>query len=272
VVDQKWGKDRVWHNGGINGFTASFQRYPTAHVTAVALNNQQSPATDKVAADLAGLCLGADVYPKEVAETPANLQRYAGYYQAGPLVVRLEPRGGALIAHLAGNPDTSYYPEGAGRFFARTSDAAITFQTGADGQVTGALVAQGQGPAPPISARRIDAAEADRLIKAAALRAQAKTPAPGAEEALRRVIAELQKGEPDYSRMGPQLAAATRQQLPAIKAGLEALGQVKSISFQSAGPGGVDIFTVTFEKGADTWRIAVGDNGRIDGLSLSPPS
>src|SRR6185312_13158513 len=146
-VDQKWGQDRIWHNGGINGFTASFQRYPKALVTAVALNNEATGATDKVAADLAGLCLGAEVYPKQAAETPAALARYAGYYEASPvLVVKIEARDGTLVSHTAGQPDTVrtvFYPEGGGTFFARTADSVVAFQTGADGQVTGALVSQG---------------------------------------------------------------------------------------------------------------------------------
>jgi len=272
VVDQKWGQDRIWHNGGINGFTASFQRYPQAHVTAVALNNDGTGATDKVAADLAGLCLGAAVYPKQAAETPAALARYAGYYEAGPsLVVKIEARDGALVSRTAGQPatvETIYYPEGGGKFFARTADSAVAFQSGADGQVTGALVTQGAQPAVP--AKRIDAAEADRVAKAAALRAEAKTPAPGAEEALRRDIAELQRGEPDYSRMSPGLAAVTRQQLDGIKTLLAGLGPLKSVTFKEVGPGGRDVFTVIFEKGSTEWNIVLGENGRVDGVGFRP--
>ena len=268
-IDQKWGQDRIWHNGGINGFTASFQRYPKARVTAVALNNQGSPATDKLAADLAGLCLGAEVYPKEASETPAALQRYAGYYAAGPVVVRLEARGKTLISHNQGQPqDTTFYPEGGGKFFARTADTRIAFQSGADGQVTGALVSQGTQPGQP--AKRIDAAEADRMAKARAERVQAKTAAPGTEEALRRVIGELQRGAPDYDRMAPGLAAATRQQLDGIKSLLGGLGPLKSVTFRTVAPNGADVFTVAFEKGSTEWTIALGDNGRIDGLGLRP--
>jgi CubicO group peptidase (beta-lactamase class C family) len=271
VVDQKWGQDRIWHNGGINGFTASFQRYPKARVTAVALNNQQSPATDKVATDLAGLCLGSEVYPKEVAETPANLQRYAGYYQAGPAVVRVEPGAGVLVSHNVSQPQaaaTTFYSEGGGKFFAKTAEAVVTFQTGADGQVTGALV--GQGPGQMVPAKRIDAAEADRLTKALAQRVASKTASPGTEEALRRVIGELQRGQPDYDRMGPTLATATRQQLPGIQGMLTTLGPLKAVTFQQVGPGGQDIYVAAFDKGSLTWVISLGDGGRVESLALRP--
>lgn len=271
-VDQKWGQDRVWHNGGINGFSASFQRYPKAHVTAVALSNETTPAVDKLAADLAGLCLGAAVYPKEASAAPADLQRYAGDYQIGPAqVVQVEVRGGGLVAHPLGVPNaiaTAFYPEGGGRFFAKTAEAEYAFQTGADGKVTGVI--SGAGPAPKVTAKRIDAAEADRLTQARLQRIASKAAAPGAEDALRRVIGELQRGEPDYDRMAPGLAAATRQQLAGIKPLLASQGDLKSIAFQSVGPGGMDIFVVAFDKGSLEWRIAMGDNGRIEGLTFRP--
>ena len=269
-IDKKWGQDRIWHNGGINGFTASFQRYPKARVTAVALANEQTGVTDKLAADLAGLCLGAEVYPHEVAETPAALARYAGDYEVSPLIVnRLEARGGALLSHMAGQPDVIFYPAGGGRFFARIAEIEMIFQTGSDGQVTGVLTKQSGQQA---LGKRISAAEAERLAQARAARMASHVASPGTEEALRRVIGELQRGEPDYTRMGPALAEASRQQAPALKGALAPLGAIKSVAFQSVGPAGADIFIVTFENGSMEWRIMLGEGGRIDILTLRPLS
>jgi len=164
VIDQKWGQDRIWHNGGINGFTASFQRYIKPHVTAIALANEATGATDKVAADLAGLCLGADVYPKPASETPAALARDAGFYELSPTaVVELQVRGGTLVGRTTGQPDITYYPQGGGGFFARTVDAAIKLDTGPDGRATAATFKQGLQS---LHAKRIDAAEAARLASA----------------------------------------------------------------------------------------------------------
>lgn len=269
VVDQKWDQDRIWHNGGIQGFTASFQRYPKARVTAIALNNEESPATDKLAADLAGLCLGAAVYPKEATETPANLQRYAGYYQAGPIIVRLEPKDGGLLAHSDGQVDVPYTPQGGGKFFAPFVETQLAFQTGPDGQVVGALVTtNGQAT----SAKRIDAAETDRLAQERAARVAAKVAAPGSEEALRRVIGELQRGTPDYSRLSPRLADATRLQISGIQGMLAPLGAPKSVTFQGVGPAGADIFVVAYDHGAIEWRILLDENGQILGLNFRPAS
>lgn len=269
VIDQKWGQDRIWHNGGINGFTASFQRYPKARVTAIALSNEVTPAVDKVAADLAGLCMGAEVYPHQVVETPAALARYAGYYELSPiLAAKLDVHGSSLIDHIEGQPDTVFFPQGGGKFFAKTVGIEITFQTGVDGQVTGAFFKQ--GPQPPPLAKRIDAAEASRVAQARTARVHATAPAPGAEAALRRVIGELQRGAPDYSRMSLGLADAIRQSLSAGPNPFASLGELKSATFKGVGPGGADIFIVGFDKGSDEWRIALDAAGVITGLTFRP--
>jgi len=269
-IDQKWGQDRIWHNGGINGFSASFQRYPKARVTAVALSNEETGASDKLAADLAGLCLGAEVYPHQAAANPSDLARYSGDYEVSPAaVVHLEARGGVLTTHLAGQPDGVLYPGEGGKFFARTADTEVTFQTSPDGQVTAALIdVVGQ----KLVAKRIDAAEADRLAKALTAHVASGVASPGTEDALRRVVGELQQGQPDYTRMGPALAQVTRQQLDGLKGLLAQLGGIKSIKFQSVDPGGADVFVMTFEKGALEWRIMLGEGGRIDSLGLRPLS
>jgi D-alanyl-D-alanine carboxypeptidase len=264
VIDKKWDQDRIWHNGGVNGFTASFQRYPKSRITAVALANEETPSTDKLASDLAGLCLGAKVYPRQVPEAPKVLAKYVGFYEVSPFAVaKVDVRGSGLVSHIAGQPDLPLYPEGGGKFFARTADIELTFQAGADGQVSGVVIKQG-GQQP--LAKRIDAAEAERLAKAKAARMAAGVASPGTEEALRRVISGLQSGAPDYSRMSPALAEATRRQADGIKDALAQLGPLKSVTFQSVGPGGADIYLVAFEKGSLEWRIMLGDNGQIVGL------
>jgi hypothetical protein len=66
------------------------------------------------------------------------------------------------------------------------------------------------------------------------------------------------------------MADITRQQLDQLKAALAPLGAVKSVVFQGVGPGGADIFVVTFEKGKFEWRIGLGQDGRIAMVGLRP--
>jgi D-alanyl-D-alanine carboxypeptidase len=267
-IDQKWGQDRIWHNGGIHGFTSSFQRYPKARVTAVALSNEITQSTDKLASDLAGLCLGADVYPPMVPEPPSALAAYAGYYEITPLLVaKLDAQGGILVGHVEGEPDLRLFPEGGGKFFARTADISVAFQRGPDGQLAGETIRQGDRQS---FAKRIDPAEADRLEKAKVARVAAGVASPGAETALRRVIAELQRGAPNYTRMSATLADTTRAQLDGLTRALASLGALKSVTFHSVGPGGADVYLVVFDKGSTAWRITLGDGDQIAGLSFRP--
>jgi hypothetical protein len=113
---------------------------------------------------LAALAALATLSAAQAAETESSdtAARYAGYYFAAPsIIVTLEARDGALVAHTAGEPDTTYAPEGGGKFFASLNNTRIAFQTNADGTVTGVLVTQGSRPSIP--ARPISEAEADVL-------------------------------------------------------------------------------------------------------------
>jgi 3-oxoadipate enol-lactonase len=101
---------------------------------------------------------------------------------------------------------------------------------------------------------------------------RAAAASPGTEDALKRVLGELQRGAPDYSRMGPDLADNVRKQVDPTKRFLTALGPIKSLTFDSTGPGGADVFIVAFQRAWIEWRIKLGDGGRIDFLMMKPRS
>ena len=63
--------------------------------------------------------------------------------------------------------------------------------------------------------------------------------------------------------MSPSLAGVTRQQLPQLKASINELGVVESVTFKGVGPGGADIYEVTFEHGSTEWRIMLDSGGKI---------
>jgi len=165
-IDDKWGQPRIWHDGGINGFVSSFQRYPKAHVTAVVLSNIMAGAPNKMAADLAGLCLGAEIYPKEVTLPAATLDRYVGYYELSPAAItQIERRGDHLVTHSTGQPETTIYATGERDFYAKIADGTSTFQVDGQGQTTGFVLHLG---GPELFLKKIDAAEARRLRESGA--------------------------------------------------------------------------------------------------------
>jgi len=63
--------------------------------------------------------------------------------------------------------------------------------------------------------------------------------------------------------MSPGLATVTRQQLPQLKASIDKLGAVQSVTFKGVGPGGADIYEVKFEHGSTEWRIMLESDGKI---------
>jgi hypothetical protein len=93
---------------------------------------------------------------------------------------------------------------------------------------------------------------------------------PGSEAAVRRMIEELRTGKPDYDRMSPNLAAATRQQLPQLQSSIVQLGALQSIKFTGVGPAGADIYLIKFENGALEYRIFLGPDGKAEGANVRP--
>jgi CubicO group peptidase (beta-lactamase class C family) len=113
---------------------------------------------------------------------------------------------------------------------------------------------------------------AELLIRAATSSAplpdERTTAAPGSEAALRRLVAGVIKGEPDYDAMSPQFAAVTRQQLPMMQRHLQSLGPLESVTFASVDLQGADIYNLRFAKGPLIVRIALGEQDKIVGANV----
>ena len=96
------------------------------------------------------------------------------------------------------------------------------------------------------------------------------TPQAGSEEMLRQYIEAVGRGEPNYDRMTPEVAAQTRQQLPLDQAILTRLGALRALSFRG----------VTGSAATSTWpisptarrngRIALVNDGTIMRIALGP--
>jgi hypothetical protein len=100
--------------------------------------------------------------------------------------------------------------------------------------------------------------------------ARRSTPMPGSEDALRRYIDALGRGEPDYHEMTPEVAAQTRQQLLLNQAILAKLGELRAMSFRGVTPLGNDLYMVHFANGSAEWRIGLVKGGRIGRIALGP--
>jgi hypothetical protein len=95
-------------------------------------------------------------------------------------------------------------------------------------------------------------------------------PLAGSEEMLRQYIEALGRGEPNYDRMTPEVAAQTRQQLPFNLAILSRLGALRAVSFRGVTSMGSDIYMAHFANGTAEWRIALVKDGTIGRIALGP--
>jgi hypothetical protein len=71
---------------------------------------------------------------------------------------------------------------------------------------------------------------------------QRMTPVPGSDEALQQYIDCIRRGAPQYDRMTPEAAAATREQLPRQQAILVRLGALPAMSFRGVTQAGNDVY------------------------------
>jgi len=90
-----------------------------------------------------------------------------------------------------------------------------------------------------------------------------------AELTLKKTIADIQAGKPDYDRMVPELASAMKAQ-PAVQQQLAALGPART--FTRVGDGENPwVWDVAFESGMVlNWTISINDDGVISGLFVKP--
>jgi hypothetical protein len=201
--------------------------------------------------------------PRTVVQfDPKHFDKYAGYYQLGPTVVdEVHRDGGHFLIRLTGQIDTEVFPESETKFFMTVVHAQISFNSDARGRATEMVIHQnGHERHMP----RIDQAAARNIEAALAQRIISNTPFPGTEAALRHVLESEEKGQEDYSQLGPIAAINVKADLPNELRRISSLGPLKSIAFKSVTPGGADVYDVIFERGETLWNITPLADEKID--------
>ena len=220
---------------------------------------------------LAGPCIGQDVARKEITLEPQTLSRYVGAYQmdsGANMLITLKDN--QLFAKLGNQQALPIFAESKTLFFYKAVSAEIEFTKDDDrGRPAQLTLHQGGRNLP---AKRLDDAQAKLLLEADAAfakRLKDQTPAPGSEAALRKMIADVGLGKPDYESMTPDFAELTRRVLPELQSEIGKLGAMQSVTFKRVGPGGADVYLVAFEKGALEWRVWLGADGKISGAAFN---
>ncbi len=283
-IQTKDGRSVIWHNGGTGGYRTFMGFDPQARVGVVALANISTPAgVDDIALHLlnpsnALLKIAPPTEHKEITLDPKILDRYAGTYQLGPNVLLTMSRDGdKFYTQLTGQPKFQVFAESDRKFFLKVVDAQLTFEADPNHPQRAATSVTLHQNGRDTVAKRIGETEAKQATDSIqahnaeiARRYKDQTATPGSEAAVRAAIEQIQSGRPNYDRMSPTLAAATREQLPQIQAMIVKLGALQSVSFKGVGQGGADIYLVKFENGALEYRIVLGPGGMIEGALLRP--
>ena len=205
--------------------------------------------------------------PVAIALDSATLDRYAGDYQLAPgAVLTVTREGNRLFARLTGQSKAEIFAQSDTEFFYKVVKARISFESDAQGRTSGLVLHQNGANLP---APRIDSSVARQIADATSAKVQSQKATPGSEAALRRLIAGISTGKPNYAEMSPALADATRQQLPRLEAALSHLGAVQSVEFRGVGNQGWDMYEVKQEQGSTQWRIALGADGIITGALVT---
>ena len=132
-VDSLQGHPRIWHNGGIHGFSAYLAYYPKDDLTIVCLSNNENFTINRAGNALGNIMLGHTVeppyVPKAVKIDPAVLETYKGKYNSPAGQIELVVNNGKFYRRVAGSADLELKPESNTRFFyADNSDRFIVFE------------------------------------------------------------------------------------------------------------------------------------------------
>ncbi len=153
MVGRQFNRARIFHGGGINGFTTQIHRYPDDRAVVIVLSNFMSSPTGPIARDLAAMMFG-EKYEipgerKEVQVDPGILGACVGKYEMRPgLILTVTREGDRLMAQLTGQPKFEIFPESETKFFLKVVEAQITFHREPDGKVDRLTLHQGGSDVP----------------------------------------------------------------------------------------------------------------------------
>ena len=100
--------------------------------------------------------------------------------------------------------------------------------------------------------------------------ATSSVPAAGTEAALRRLVAGLASGSPDYDKLSPQFAEVVRRDLSRTHPLFSGMGELKSMTFRGRGARGDDAYNLVFAHGEVMMSAALDAEGRMTGGLLQP--
>ncbi|MFK8186127.1 MAG: serine hydrolase [Phormidesmis sp.] len=132
IHDHHLQQPRIYHNGGIPGFSSMLSHYPETTLTVAVLTNLENAAAERIANGLAAIAFSEpyDLPTQLVAIDldPTLYKKYEGTYQLLPqLQITLRIENNQLIAQATGQPAFILSPSSETDFFEENYDISITF-------------------------------------------------------------------------------------------------------------------------------------------------
>ena len=178
----------------------------------------------------------------------------------------INPRFAIFVPNgRAENPVTKTNWEGSGVAPDVAVDAKLAFQAA----VLEAVSRKHNEAAFAVKRELVTQNEEEPLVEAHLLKIRT-TALPGGAEAVKRNLEELASGTPNYALMSPELANVTRAQLSMLQPLVSKLGAIRTVTFNSVGFDGNDVYDVTLANGAVQCGIFVMPDGKISTVWLRP--
>jgi CubicO group peptidase (beta-lactamase class C family) len=263
------------HGGSNRGYRCLLFAYTDGRGVVLMTNGDNGGALQgEIVRTLAQLYGWPDFAPVErtlASVKPEGLDRFAGAWilnDGQPLVIR--SGGDRLFVQFPRQPMDEMFPSSDREFFSRKADTVTSFSIAENGVVTSAKFRNGGFER---AGQRADEPRSKSLIAAVERQAQRiaeQKPLPESEPAVRKLLAGLASGKPDYDALRTELADATRRSLTWVQEDLVGLGELKSIVFVRVGPRGEDIFDAEFANGQRAVEILFDEKGLIERSLIRP--
>jgi CubicO group peptidase (beta-lactamase class C family) len=197
---------------------------------------------------------------------PKLFDRIVGSYRLIPgFILTATRQGDRLFLQATGQRAGEIFPESEDTYFSKEVDAQLIFSFNGTERARAITLRQGGIDQ---SGERLDDAAAQSVADELTVinkRVQSQTPNPESEAAVRELMNGLLSSQPNYEKMSPEFAEATRQGLGELTKLVKKFGSVISVTFREVRADGSDVYDMNCDYGPVEWSILLGPDGKIEG-------